>query len=163
MHCAKRQPQCSRLVAASLALLVCALILLLLSESDASAGGGTQKARVGWVNAVKYQSVTLDKTRQLAPDGDPWGAGHLQELRAGDELRATLLGEVWFSVNRGKQGAYCGIRPRHGLARVRVTPNPKVLLDFEAGTDDCVTSRTGKTKTIKTVLGTTVTTKDPIF
>ena len=149
-------------VAGSLALLwVAPLSVAVGAPRGASATGADSKLPVGYVSAVMKQSVAVGK-RHLEPDGVPYGDDHVFPLHAGDRLRATSHGRVWFDVRRGNKGAYCSMRPRRGLSSVRVAPSASVLLNFSAGRLQCSTTRSGGKKTIR-VGPVAVETVDPVF
>jgi dipeptidyl aminopeptidase/acylaminoacyl peptidase len=130
-----------------------------LPEVDAALAKG--KVSVGHVTAVKRQWVAVGGHR-LEPDGVPYEDDHVYALHAGDRLSATSHGRVWFEVQRGDESAYCLMRPRQGASRVRVSPSPKVLLNFTAGRLQCSTSPSGGKKTIR-IRDVTMETVDPVF
>jgi WD40-like Beta Propeller Repeat len=148
-------------VAASLALLCAAPLCVAVGASrGAGATRAESKLAVGYVTAVMRQSVAVGK-RRLEPEGVPYGDDRVFPLHAGDRLRATSHGRVWFDVRRGNKGAYCSMRPRRGLSSVRVAPSASVLLNFDAGRLQCSTTRSGGKKTIR-VGPVTVETVDPV-
>src|SRR5579864_6610208 len=130
---------------------------------------GAKRQQIGAVTSVQQRTVAVQGTR-VKPHGRPGDSKPLVPLYAGDTIKATAQGRVWFYVKVDHKQMYCYTVVDGGTpGALQVAPDPKhpdVLANLQSGEMLCATNSNGGTKTITADVGgtqVTVKTLDPVF